>query len=612
MNTLISDEYRALNAELHREREDYGRRGHAWAEHVRDLCRQVGSKDVLDYGCGKATLAAHCTDLDVHCYDPAIPQHSADPAPADVVICVDVIEHIEPENVNNVIAHIASKTRRIALLSVACRPAAKVLADGRNAHLSVHDPLWWSRVICQQFDLVKTGTHGNTFSMVVKPKAKPHTYVKEKPQPSVIPMPWVTVAAIQEQCKHAGSWPASALNTSGFEGAMTAGDYATAAVFLRRAIAIDPDDEHAQNNLATCMKHLGRDEEALRIYLRLLERRPDFLMANNNISRLYLRKGDFKRGWHHYRWRLTPARAIDEMPRDALQGRLLGEIPDPTPEEVRRDGIFLAPEQGLGDELFFLRWVPELVRKARPAKVWYCPTTKLRPLVERAGWPLEVAPYDAFWTPSDTPVLPLGCLPRWLEHERLEDVPPPLPLRARKWWWRWLLQPPVARAARPGMRWIGVTWRAGVEGSRHRGGLFKEIPPAVLGEALNHVQDAEFVVMQRGMRKEEYDAFREAVGPSRVHLVKTEAWAPEVELEYLLRLLADLDDYIGVSNTNIYLRMAMGLKGRAILGHPAEWRWLDGPADSPFFPGFRTYREELRRGWGPAMAALTSDLLLRP
>ena len=608
---LISDAYRALNANLHAERADYGRRGHAWADAVRDLCRQAGTTDVLDYGCGKATLRDALSELDVHCYDPAIAQHSADPAPADVLVCVDVLEHIEPENVDNVIAHLASKTRKLALLSIACREAAKTLADGRNAHLSVHDPMWWARRITQRFDLRTASTKGSTFTVVAAPKEKPYAYKKEKPAQGIIPMPWVTVAAIQAQCTHAGSWPASALNTSAFEAAMSAGDYPTAAVFLRRALAIDPDDEYSLNNLATCMKHMGRDEEALRLYHRLLERRPDFHMANNNVSRLYLRKGDFKRGWHYYRWRLKSARPSEQMPRDQLKGRLLDTIPDPTLEDVRRKGIYLAPEQGIGDELFFLRWVPELIRKARPARIWYCPTPKLRPLVKRAGWPLTVAPEDAFWTPSDTPVLPLGCLPRWMGHERLEDVPAPLPLRARKRWWRWLLQPPVQRPAGV-RRWIGVTWRAGVEGSRHRGGLFKEIPPALLGEALKPVQDAEFCVLQRGLRREEYDAFREAVGPSRVQLVKTEAWPPGVELEYLLRLMADLDDYVSVSNTNVYLRLALGLKGRAMIGHPAEWRWLDGPGDSAFFPGFRVYREEVRRGWGPALNHLTSDLLLHP
>lgn len=605
--TLISQAYRDLNAELHRDRPDYGRGGHKWASIVRDLAKQAGSTHILDYGCGKGTLAAALHDLDVHGYDPAIPERAADPAPADVLVCTDVLEHIEPENVNTVIAHIASKTKRLALLSVACRPAAKILADGRNAHLSVHDPLWWSRVICQHFDLLKTGTEGNLFSVVVKPKSKPHRYEREKPQPSVVPMPWANVAAIEAQCTHAGSWPSHALNNSAFE-AMLHGDYPTASVFLRRAIAIDADNEHALNNLATCMKHMGRDDEAVAIYQRLLERRPDYLFANNNLSRVYLRRGDYKRGWHYYRWRLKAARPDEAMPREPLKGRLHDDVPDPTFEDVRRRGIFLVAEQGLGDELFFLRWLPALHRIAAPAKVWYHPTPKLRPIIERAGWPLTVADEGAYLVPSDTPVLPIGCLPRWLWHERPEDIPQPLPLRAREWWWRWLLRPPVRRPAGSRRRWIGVTWRAGVAGSRHRGGLFKEVPPAVLGRSLAGL-DADFCLLQRGMTTEEFRSFADEVGHDRCHFGQVkENLPPHVELDYLMATLADLDDYVSVSNTNIYLRLAMGLPGRAVLGHPYEWRWGD-TGESPFFPGWATYRQELRRGWEPAMESLRADLM---
>lgn len=135
---LITEQYRQLNARLHEDRPDYGSYGHRWARQIRDV---AGDGTILDYGCGKATLSRELPN--VVNYDPAIPEHAAEPVPADVVVCTDVLEHVEPECLDAVLDHIKALARRTVFLVVSTRPARKTLADGRNAHLIVQHSEWW-------------------------------------------------------------------------------------------------------------------------------------------------------------------------------------------------------------------------------------------------------------------------------------------------------------------------------------------------------------------------------------------------------------------------------------------------------------------------------------
>lgn len=140
---LISPDYRALNAELHLRVPAYGTGGHKWADTIRLLVAETGAKSVLDYGCGKGTLRRALHPITVHEYDPAVAGKEVPPSSAGVVVCTDVMEHVEPECTDAVIAHLCGLATRAVLVAVACRPSNKLLADGRTAHLNVQPAAWW-------------------------------------------------------------------------------------------------------------------------------------------------------------------------------------------------------------------------------------------------------------------------------------------------------------------------------------------------------------------------------------------------------------------------------------------------------------------------------------
>ena len=152
---LISDDYRRQQEELHKN-PNYGIASIAAASTVSKVCNVYGVEELLDYGAGKGNLAKHLQvdhPMRVQMYDPAIPKWSEKPEPSEMVACIDVLEHIEPLLLENVLDDLKRVTKRIGFLSVSCVPAEKTLSDGRNAHL-IQAPLeWWLPKIMERWEL---------------------------------------------------------------------------------------------------------------------------------------------------------------------------------------------------------------------------------------------------------------------------------------------------------------------------------------------------------------------------------------------------------------------------------------------------------------------------
>lgn len=157
---LISESYQGLNEQLHESNKNYGTSGGRWAAHVLELAKAGGTEDVLDYGCGKSTLAANLP-FDIKQYDPAIPKYSARPEPADLVVCGDVLEHIEPECLNDVLDDLHRVTKGLCFMVIHSGKAQKTLADGRNAHLIIEDEIFWLGQILRRFVLKSFAVNGD-------------------------------------------------------------------------------------------------------------------------------------------------------------------------------------------------------------------------------------------------------------------------------------------------------------------------------------------------------------------------------------------------------------------------------------------------------------------
>ena len=145
---LISPSYRSALMALHGRQHGWGTGGFKWATTVEDLIRKHRASSVLDYGCGTGTLArqlraAGIRGLRVDEYDPAIPGKDHLPSFADLVVCTDVLEHIEPDRLDVVIEHLKVLARKAIFVVVSTRAANILLPGGENAHLTIQPAEWW-------------------------------------------------------------------------------------------------------------------------------------------------------------------------------------------------------------------------------------------------------------------------------------------------------------------------------------------------------------------------------------------------------------------------------------------------------------------------------------
>jgi hypothetical protein len=149
---LISPKYVVMQRLLHGQPRGYGGRGDKWAPVVVALIAEHGASSVLDYGCGqgslrRAVMATSRPGLRFDEYDPAIPGKDGRPGFADLVVITDVLEHIEPERLDAVFAHLKLLARKAIFAVISLKDSNKVLADGRNAHLIIRPANWWKKRI---------------------------------------------------------------------------------------------------------------------------------------------------------------------------------------------------------------------------------------------------------------------------------------------------------------------------------------------------------------------------------------------------------------------------------------------------------------------------------
>ena len=166
---LISEEYKKLNATLHVEEPAFGIMASALGIPIGRLCQKHGLQSILDYGCGKGTLAPVLRSIGftVNEYDPAIPGKDVEPSPADLVVCIDVMEHVEAECLDDVLLHISNLSKHLTYFMIDNGPA-----DGRNAHITIQGRKWWKMRLSEYFKLAVcakvnkfTAENGDQFSI---------------------------------------------------------------------------------------------------------------------------------------------------------------------------------------------------------------------------------------------------------------------------------------------------------------------------------------------------------------------------------------------------------------------------------------------------------------
>jgi len=366
---------------------------------------------------------------------------------------------------------------------------------------------------------------------------------------------------------------------------------------FNRAAAGEPADVTFRCNLANALKECGDFPAALEGFRAAIALDPRYAEAHFGAAVCLLALGRIAEAWPEHRWRVVSSGAQFPDSGRALYQGLQQPPGDELPADLRGRRLLVLSEQGLGDQLFFLRFAP-VIKSLGARLFFFIPDARLASLLSRCA-ALEHAFSDPAQAQHADQILLVGDLP-WAAIDSPVSTPPPLAIEPEPSALAAMKQR-LARAGPP--PYLGVTWRAGIAPDAGRPeALRKSVPVNAFASAVARWPGTA-LLLQRGPHAGEIDAFSKT-SALPVH----DCSDLNEDLIGMHALLALIEEYAGVSNTNMHLRAAAGRTARVLVAFPPEWRWLAGGAESPWFPGFRLYREEETGGWQPALERLAAEL----
>jgi tetratricopeptide (TPR) repeat protein len=346
--------------------------------------------------------------------------------------------------------------------------------------------------------------------------------------------------------------------------------------WYKRTLELAPEHFKACNCLCNAFFDKGELAESTTWCERALALEPGFGDARMNQCLLQLLQGDYVNGWRNYevRWKVY-------TPRTSTQPLWLGA-------PLKGARILLHAEQGLGDSLQFLRYVPLV--QAAGGRVMLDLPLKLHRLAARlpgilalvnTGGPL---PYFDCHSPLMSLPLALGTT--------LETVPSRVP---------YLSAPPEALAKAAALPWpvgglrVGLAWTGNPD---HPKNSFRSVPLDTLARLFD-LEGVHFFSLQMGPAAAELAARKLPI----VDLAPVTGDMADTAAQ-----MAQLDLVITIDTSMAHLAGALARPVWVLLGHSPDWRWLVNREDSPWYPTARLFRQPSHGDWESVIARVRTAL----
>jgi len=333
-------------------------------------------------------------------------------------------------------------------------------------------------------------------------------------------------------------------------------------------------------NRGSALRYLGRIDQAMASFDRAIALEPNMPEAHWNKALLCLTLGDYERGFEGYEWRWRGATEL--MPRGFSQPQWRGE-------DLAGKTIFLHAEQGFGDSIQMLRYLPQV--KVKAAHVVLELPDPLMPLLGPMAEGVTVLNRGAALPPFDVHC-PLMSLPLAFG-TRLDTVPAHIPyLRVpaeRLEMWRTRL--PRGDKPRIGLVWSGKP--------SHKNDHNRSIPLAKLAPLIA-IPGVSFVSLQR--------EYRDADLPTLAQLNLERIDEALNDFADTAAALEQCDLVIAVDTAVAHLAGSLGRPLWVLLSHIQDWRWLHDRADSPWYPSARLFRQPRDGNWDGVIATLAREL----
>jgi len=349
------------------------------------------------------------------------------------------------------------------------------------------------------------------------------------------------------------------------------------------ALALTPSDADALNNRGLVLRDLKRPREALASFDQAIAVAPDNPEIHANRASLRLLLGDYKDGFQELEWRWH-ARDIAPWRRNFSQALWLGE------DSLEGRTILLHAEQGFGDAIQFVRYVP-LVAEAGARVLLEVPPPLKDLCASVAGVSCVLTRGDAL--PDFDCHCPLLSLPLALKTTLATipaNVPYLSPAEDKVLIWRQAL--PSTSRRRVGIAWAGNPLFTGDQ--TRSVGLASFLP-------LLTTAGIDFVSLQKDLR--DGDRALLARCPGVTHVGDT-----IVDFADTAAIMASLDLVIATDSSVAHLAGALGKPVWILLQQVADWRWLLDREDSPWYPTARLFRQPELGDWDGVIRRVRQEL----
>lgn len=346
-------------------------------------------------------------------------------------------------------------------------------------------------------------------------------------------------------------------------------------------------------NVGRALRDLGRPAEAVAWYDRALAARPDYALARWNRAVALLQAGDYPGGWPAYESRLEyePGCRRTDVRAPPWDG-----------QDVAGRTVLVYGEQGFGDAIQFVRYVPLLARLGARVVVECRP--ELVRLFRSVAGAAEVVPVGgaaAGGVPAPDFHCPLPGLPlrfgTTLDTLPEGDVPYLRAERAGAWDGAVAAAAKVDTAAGACPTRVGLCWAGNPRPDPHR-----TSPPELLAP-LAAVGQVRFYSLCKGRGAD-------VAGPLAA-LKVVDLTDALTDFADTAGLIANLDLVVTIDTAVAHLAGALGKPTWVMLRSSADWRWLLGRSDSPWYPTARLFRQPRPGDWAPAVRDVVSALARR-
>ena len=353
-------------------------------------------------------------------------------------------------------------------------------------------------------------------------------------------------------------------------------EYHTALECYQMALDIH-DDAEVINNLGLLYMAISEYEIAEQYFLKAIEFPETKTKANFNLAKLALASEDYSKGWAYYQNRIT-----------------LFDNDTPMAADISEKSILIYGDLNYWQEMFFLRFIPELVNSGAK-KISYYASEELHVLFKKGidgvellrSLPMDTQ-YDVILSIVDLP----GVLSKSQNLSSLAPFSFSTPSKSSV---------KIARNLLPnnGRENIAVLWEAS---SPESSGLRMKFSPELLGESLRYT-DANILVLQQGASEKEIRLLEKGLRRK----VFNYGFSND-SVESSLAFLSEVDHYISVGDHNVHIALSLNKKVSVLVPHPPQWQWLNDAKQSPWFPSCNIYRQDISGSWEQACLDLKSAL----